>query len=193
MQPGSMTGIILLWNVTEEQLEQLFQEAPDSEDAWIGVPAVIREGVEVVGIQFVRTRFLMFFEELNSIFDGDEELARESADAWAGYHPEYPNRLVKFIRADVTDPETMFDPDSWRLPSPRQIFQFGRLLLDAVLVHAALLPDVKVYIYKPERPGLESFYNRIFNKNQEACRNAGFTPIVEIDVEEGGFYGYQRN
>lgn len=183
----------MLWGMTEEQIATCFTGAPAFEAPWIGVPVEIAEEVEVLPVQFGFSRFLMFFANAVYEIGGDQELLHSMAASWTGgFQPDEHNRLVKFIRADAKDPELVFDPDQWKLGNPRQIFQFGELLVRAVLFHAELHADVTQYFFKPENERLKGFYRRAFSSFQSACPSMKFAPILSIDVDEGGFYGYQR-
>lgn len=183
----------MLWYISEELLSVLFAEAPTEPAAWRGIPFEVGADVEVVPIQFLTTRYLVFFTNIVREFDGDVAFAQQMAATWAGgFIPAERHRLVKFLRADAADQNTIFDPTAWKLEDPRQIFQFGRLLISAILVHAEQLPAIQQYLFKPEDARLEKFYSRTFLRNRSTCAEAGFTPILEIDVDEGGFYGYQR-
>lgn len=183
----------MLWYVNEELLGVLFAEAPTEPVAWRGIPFGLGDNVEVLPIQFLTTRYLVFFTNIVQEFDGDVEFAQEMAATWSGgFVPDEQHRLVKFLRADASDQDTIFDPTVWKLEEPRQIFQFGRLLISAILAHAEQLPAIRQYLFKPEDSRLEKFYSRTFLRNRSTCAEAGFTPILGIDVDEGGFYGYQR-
>lgn len=183
----------MLWYISEELLSVLFAEAPTEPVAWRGIPYEVGADVEVVPIQFLTTRYLVFFTNIVREFDGDVAFAQQMASTWAGgFIPVERHRLVKFLRADAADQNTIFDPTAWKLEDPRQIFQFGRLLISAILAHAEQLPAIQQYLFKPEDARLEKFYSRTFLRNRSTCAEAGFTPILDIDVDEGGFYGYQR-
>lgn len=183
----------MLWHINEMLLSVLFAEAPTEPAAWLGIPFEVEANVEVVPIQFISTRYLVFFTNLLQELDGDVALAQEMAATWSGgFIPNEHHRLVKFLRADAVDQNTIFDPTAWKIENPRQIFQFGRLLIMTILVHAAQLPAIRQYLFKPENSRLEKFYSRTFLRNQATCAEAGFAPILDIDANEGGFYGYQR-
>ena len=183
----------MLWHINDELLSVLFAEAPTEAVAWCGIPFGVGADVEVVPIQFLTTRYLVFFTSIEQEFDGDAEFAQQMAASWSGgFIPDKQHRLVKFLRADAADQDSIFDPTAWKLEDPRQIFQFGRLLISAILAHAEQLLAIRQYLFKPEDARLEKFYSRTFLRNRSACTEAGFAPILDIDVNEGGFYGYQR-
>lgn len=183
----------MLWHINDELLCTLFADAPTESAAWRGIPFSVGSDIEVVPIQFLKTRYLVFFTSIVQEFDGDVAFAQQMAATWSGgFIPDEQHRLVKFLRADAADQDTIFDPTVWKLEDPRQIFQFGRLLVSAILVHAEQLPAIRQYLFKPEDSRLEKFYSRTFLRNQSTCAEAGLAPILEIDVNEGGFYGYER-
>ena len=183
----------MLWHINDELLRVLFADAPTEPAAWRGIPFGVGADVEVVPIQFLSTRYLVFFTSIVQEFGGDVAFAQQMAATWSGgFIPAEQHRLVKFLRADAVDQDTIFDPTAWKLENPRQIFQFGRLLISAILVHAEQLPAIRQYLFKPEDSRLEKFYSRTFLRNRSTCAEAGLAPILEIDGDEGGFYGYQR-
>ncbi|MCE1181574.1 MAG: hypothetical protein LWW81_04600 [Rhodocyclales bacterium] len=183
----------MLWYINDELRRILFAEAPTESAAWLGIPFGLETDVEVVPIQFLTTRYLVFFTNIVQEFGGDLAFAEEMAASWSGgFIPDMQHRLVKFFRADADDQDSIFDPTRWKLENPRQIFQFGRLLISTILMHAEQLPTIRQYLFKPEDARLEKFYSRIFLSNRSTCADAGFAPILGINVDEGGFYGYQR-
>lgn len=81
---------------------------------------------------------------MTSHFDSDVAFAQQMAATWSGgFIPAEQHRLVKFLRAEAAGQETIFDPTAWKLETPRQFFQFGRLLVSAILVHAEQLPAIR--------------------------------------------------
>lgn len=182
----------MLDHIDEELLGVLFAEATTESTDWRGVPFEVGEDIEVVPIQFLTIRYLVFFMSLVPEY-GDVVYDQQFVEDWTGgFVPAEHHRLVKFIRADAKEQSGIYDSTIWKLPNPRQIFQFGRLLMEAFQVHAEQMPDIQQYFYKPENDSLARFYTRIFLRNRSACDNAGFTPILDLDAEKGGFYGYQR-
>ena len=84
-----------------------------------------------------------------------------------------------------------FDHHLWPLRNPRQVFQFGRFLVDVAMQHWLTMPHITQYLYQPAYPALTRLYQRAL-KNHEGCRQAGFRPILNSDIESGGYYGCEK-
>ncbi len=113
----------MLWYINEALLDVLFADAPAKSAAWCGIPFAAGAELEVVPIQFLTTRYLVFFTDIVQEFDGDVAFAQQMAANWSGgFIPAKQHRLVKFLRADAADQDSIFDPTVWKLEEPRQIF-----------------------------------------------------------------------
>lgn len=183
----------VLAHVTPPLLATWFEGAPVGPYAWVPpAPFQVADKVEVVPFQFEDRRYLTFFSDLASLFDGDTEFAATTAAQWAnGFIPESEHRLVKFFRADANNREYLFNPNAWKLSNPRLIFEFGTVLVDTVLVHADSLPQVTQYLYMPAEPKLDRFYARAF-KRHPSCPKDHFLPILGSADNDGVGCGYQR-
>lgn len=169
-------------------------EAADA-PVWIGLPYVLEPGaLEIVPVQMEHQRFLMPFQSLDHLYQDDAVIA-DALEAWGGgAKPAQHHRLVKFYRADATADQVgkgvLFNPEAWALSNPHQVFVFGQVLVNAVLLHAEVYPHIKQYGFKPETEGLEKFYRRAFRSSRAACTAAGFGPILALG--DGGYCGCER-
>ena len=170
--------LILRWRLSDEVVTDLFADAPapTAGSAWLNVPFEIGDNVEVIPFQFGTERYLMFFTNLIVEFGldaanvTDAEVLKQMAASWTGgFVPCVEHRLVKLVRAEAMDPGTAFDPSRWRLADARQIFQFGHMLVDAVVAHAEAMPNIRQYLYKPEATQLGMLYKRAGAQKQAAC------------------------
>ncbi|NLY28158.1 MAG: hypothetical protein GX049_11550 [Alcaligenaceae bacterium] len=183
----------VLNHMTPDALRDWFARAPDGPCTWIsGEVIVLAEHLEVVAFQFDQDRYLMFFSALEATLGTDPDLAEDVLQNWVGtFRPAKDHRLIKFIRADANDPEQMFDYHLWPLRNPRQVFQFGQFLVDVAMQHWQTMRYITQYLYQPAYPALTKLYQRTL-KNHEGCRQAGFRPILNSDIESGGYYGCEK-
>lgn len=183
----------VLNHMTPDALRDWFAQAPSGPCIWIsGEVIALEEHMEVVAFQFDRDRYLMFFSALEATLGTDRDLAEEVLQSWVGaFRPANDHRLVKFVRAEASDPKQMFDHHLWPLRNPRQVFQFGRFLVDVAMQHWLTMPHITQYLYQPAYPALTRLYQRAL-KNHEGCRQAGFRPILNSDIESGGYYGCEK-
>ncbi|WP_227104568.1 hypothetical protein [Chromobacterium rhizoryzae] len=173
---------------------------PDQRSAWVGniyrVPlAHHADGFfEVVPFVFSAYRYLMYFASLAGEVPGDDEQeVRDFIRTWAhDFEPDMrTSRLVKFMRADAISRDHIYEPASWRLDNPRQIFSFGQHLLEIVVYHSRLVAETRQYFYKPA-PGLGRFYDRVCHCNHLLIQELGFSAIHNAGLEDTGYIGYEK-
>lgn len=173
-----------------DQLEVMFLGS-EEDHAWVGLPFEIEPEFEMLPLQFQTLRYLMQFQSLGGVFDGDEAFAQEMANYWSnGVVPAQQHRLIKFYRTDAQGEEDLFNPKAWPLSNPLLIFQFGRLLVDAILQHAQAFPFVVQYAFIPGNNKLDSLYDRLYKAHATTCNAAGFHPILALNGN--GIHGFEK-
>ncbi|MFM0616259.1 hypothetical protein PQR37_19530 [Paraburkholderia nemoris] len=155
-------------------------------------PIGVDASIEVGGIDFDGTRYLVFFADVMTYAGNDEQFVRETAAAWnQGFVPSPNSRIVKFFRPEANR-ETMFLPQEWPLPDPAMIWQFSEALGMALIAHADAFPATVQYFYLPQTGKLDALYNRLARKFERGELGVSFRCVTRPASDEGGFYGFER-
>jgi hypothetical protein len=167
--------------------EALFASAPVAGPAWVGDIYALNENQELIPVRFGAHDFIIGFTSPH--FEAlDEEFLGDFTRSWAeGHIPAAPSRLLKMARADAE--HNLFNPETWKLGAPQQIFQFGQTMAEATALHAQAFPDCKAYYFWAASAKLERLYERSFRHVDRACLPGQFRPILG---QIGDFHGYQR-
>lgn len=174
--------------IDEEIKAELFRDCGLEDEVWIGDVYREREDGEVIPFQFGTYKYLMFFRSLLFESGNDADLLTQNLEAWAnGFRPSDASRLVKFCRAEAE--EETFKPDSWKLESPRQIFQFAETIGEVICLHSEICSEIEQFYYMPSSEQLDKLYQRIFKRLNSEVLHGSF---VELKGIGDYFYGYQK-
>ncbi len=163
----------------------LFSAALDGE-VWIGNLSGIGPDREIVPVRFAGLDFWFLFVSPHVETGNDAALLQlMMSNVDAEIPPDRASRLVKFWRADAE--VGIFKPDGWKLPRPRQIFQFAQVIRRVMSFYLDAIPEIQQFLYFPASPRLLRLYARVF-RALVAARQGGLITLNHA----GACHAYQR-
>lgn len=181
-------GVESMWHLgIDNTLRQALFAAASNSDIWIGNLSGLRRDTEVVPVRFAGLDFWFLFVSPHAETDHDPavlELMMNNVDA--DLIPDKASRLVKFWRADAE--YGIFKPEGWKLPRPRQIFQFAQMIRRVMCFYLDAMPEIQQFFYFPASPRLQRLYARVFRALVAARPEGG---VITLN-HTGACHAYQR-